>query len=80
MAPASNLGNIRKGMTLVRVNARSEPTAVVLNPTDAENVDLLKENNEANNFGVPSSVSALLVCGESRSWSGYAHCRHRSRR
>ncbi|MGI8519590.1 MAG: phage major capsid protein, partial [Actinomycetota bacterium] len=33
VAPASNLDNIRKAMTLVRVNARSEPTAVVLNPT-----------------------------------------------
>jgi hypothetical protein len=33
-----------------RVNARSEPSAVVLNPTDAQNIDLLKQNNEANNF------------------------------
>jgi HK97 family phage major capsid protein len=52
-APASNLDNIRKAITLVRVNARSEPSAIVLNPTDAQNIDLLKENNEANNFVGP---------------------------
>jgi HK97 family phage major capsid protein len=52
-APASNLDNIRKAITLVRVNARSEPNAIVLNPTDAQNIDLLKENNEANNFVGP---------------------------
>ena len=53
VAPASNLDNIRKAMTLVRVNARSEPTAVVLNPTDAQNIDLLKANNEPNRFVGP---------------------------
>ena len=53
VAPASNLDNIRKAMTLVRVNARSEPTAIVLNPTDAQNIDLLKANNEPNNFAGP---------------------------
>jgi HK97 family phage major capsid protein len=37
----------------VRVNARSEPSAIVLNPTDAQNIDLLKQNNEANNFVGP---------------------------
>ena len=52
-APASNLDNIRKAITLVRVNARSEPSAIVLNPTDAQNIDLLKEINEANNFVGP---------------------------
>jgi HK97 family phage major capsid protein len=36
-APASNLDAIRQAITLVRVNARSEPSAVVLNPTDAQN-------------------------------------------
>jgi hypothetical protein len=34
-APASNLDAIRQAITLVRTNARSEPSAVVLNPTDA---------------------------------------------
>ena len=42
--PATNLDSIRKAMTLIRVNARTEPTAVVLNPTDAQNIDLLKVN------------------------------------
>ena len=57
VAPASNLDNIRKAMTLVRVNARSEPSAVVLNPTDAQNIDLLKRNNEPNNFAGPGPYS-----------------------
>ncbi len=64
VAPASNLDNIRKAMTLVRVNARCEPTAVVLNPTDAQSIDLLKANNEPNRFVGPApTVSVLLVCG-----------------
>ncbi|CAN5689914.1 hypothetical protein BH20ACT21_BH20ACT21_20550 [soil metagenome] len=53
VSPASNLDNIRKAITLVRINARSEPSAIVLNPTDAQNIDLLKANNEPNNFAGP---------------------------
>ncbi len=53
VGPASNLDSIRKAMTLIRVNARTEPTAVVLNPTDAQNIDLLKVNAEANHFAGP---------------------------
>ena len=64
VGPASNLDNIRKAMTLVRVNARTEPTAVVLNPTDAQNIDLLKENNEANNFVGPGPYGV----GAARLW------------
>jgi HK97 family phage major capsid protein len=52
-APASNLDSIRQAKTLIRTNARSEPSAVVLNPTDAQNIDLLKRNNEPNNFAGP---------------------------
>jgi HK97 family phage major capsid protein len=50
---------------LVRTNARSEPSAVVLNPTDAQNIDLLKRNNEANNFAGPG----LYGMGAARLWN-----------
>jgi hypothetical protein len=53
----------------VRVNARSEPNAVVLNRTDAQNIDLLKVNNEPNNVTWPGrTVSARRCCGTFR-WS-----------
>ena len=48
VAAGSNLDALRQPITLLRVNARSEPSAIVLNPTDAQNIDLLKSNNEAN--------------------------------
>lgn len=64
VAPASALDNIRKAITLVRVNARSEPSAIVLNPTDAQNIDLLKGNNEANNFVGPGPYGV----GANRLW------------
>jgi HK97 family phage major capsid protein len=53
VAPAGNLDAIRQALTLVRVNARTSPTAIVLNPTDSQNIDLLKRNNEPNNFAGP---------------------------
>lgn len=58
IAPASNLDNIRKAITLVELNARARPTAIVMHPTDAQNVDLLKVNNEANHFAVGSPYGA----------------------
>lgn len=50
VAPASNLDNIRKAITLIELNSRARPSAVVMHPTDAQNLDLLKVNNEANHF------------------------------
>jgi HK97 family phage major capsid protein len=64
-APASNLDAIRQAITLVRVNARSEPSAIVLNPTDAQSIDLLKRNNEANNFAGPGPYGV----GAARLWN-----------
>lgn len=64
IAPASQLDNLRKAITLVRLNARSEPSGVVLNPTDAQNIDLLKRNDEANNFAGPGPYSL----GATRLW------------
>jgi len=57
-APAGPLDNLRKGLTLVRLNGRANPNAVILNPSDAQNIDLLKENNEANNFVASPFTSA----------------------
>jgi|GEM_PF-6868983 len=69
-------------MTPGRVNARSEPTAVVLNPTDAQNLDLLNENNEANNFVGPGpyGVGAPRLWGVPVVETDVAHCRDGSRR
>lgn len=76
VAPASALDNIRKGITLVELNGRTQPTAVVLNPTDSQNIELLKVNGEANNFvtdpftsgprtvwGVPVVTSDAIAAG-----------------
>ena len=69
VGPASNLDSIRKAMTLIRVNARTEPTAVVLNPTDAQNIDLLKVNAEANHLQAPALTAlAAPVCGACLWW------------
>lgn len=46
---------MRKAIRLVRVNARREPSVVVLNPTDSQSIDLLKVNSEANNLVGPGS-------------------------
>jgi hypothetical protein len=62
-APASNLDAIRQAITLVRTNARSEPSEVVLKPNDAQNIDLLKPNK----FAGPGPYGAALhVCGTYR--------------
>jgi HK97 family phage major capsid protein len=49
----------------VRVNARSEPSAIVLNPTDAQNIDLLKVNDETNDFAGPGPYGV----GAARLWN-----------
>jgi len=57
-APASALDVLRTAKRMVRVNARTNATAVLLNPQDTEFIDLLKINAEANHF-----VGAALVPG-----------------
>lgn len=56
-AGGSVLDSIREAVTLIRVNAQTAPNAVVLNPTDSEKIDLLKRNNEVNNFIGPGPFS-----------------------
>lgn len=49
-AGGSVLDSIRQAKTYVQLNGRTNPTAVVLNPADSEKIDLLKRNDEVNNF------------------------------
>jgi HK97 family phage major capsid protein len=46
----SNLDVIRKARTLVELNGRTTPNAVVLHPNNAQGIDLLKINSEVNHF------------------------------
>jgi HK97 family phage major capsid protein len=52
-AGESALDVIREAKGLVQTNARTNPTAVLLNPADAEKVDKLKINSEVNHFISP---------------------------
>jgi HK97 family phage major capsid protein len=58
VSPATALDNLRKAKRMVRVNAKTNATAVLLNPEDTERIDLLKINNEANHF-----VGGALIPG-----------------
>jgi HK97 family phage major capsid protein len=49
-AGESALDQARKARRLVEVNGRTTPTGLVLHPTDAQKIDLLKRNSEVNNF------------------------------
>jgi HK97 family phage major capsid protein len=46
----SVLYSIREAKRKVQVDGRTNPTAVVLNPTDSEKIDLLEVNGETNHF------------------------------
>jgi HK97 family phage major capsid protein len=41
---------IRRGLREVRVQGRTQPTAILSNPADVETIDLLERNDEPNNF------------------------------
>lgn len=66
-APASNLDNIRKAITQIVLNATTEPNAVAFNPTDWQNIELLKIGGEANRFvgGNPFESGPRTVWGVS---------------
>lgn len=49
-AGESALHLLRRAKRMVRVGGRTEATAVLLNPVDAEAIDLLEVNNEENHF------------------------------
>jgi HK97 family phage major capsid protein len=61
-AGESAIDQIRKARRLVQVDGRVTPTAVVLHPTDAQKVDLLKVNAEVNHFvRDPFAPAGLMV-------------------
>jgi hypothetical protein len=68
-APASNIDKIRRAITLVRVGARSESSAIVLNPTDAQNIDLLKESNEATTSSIAARTASVRRVSGACRWS-----------
>ena len=66
-AGESMLHVIRKGQTKVQVQGRTNPGAVVLNPNDAETIDLLERNNEDNDFvSTPFAVGSPPLWGMNR--------------
>lgn len=57
------LTTVRKGITKARTVGRVNPNAIVLNPADAEAIDLLKDANERFYFGGPFSVGSTPLWG-----------------
>lgn len=57
------LTTVRKGITLARTVGRVNPNGIVLNPADAEALDLLKDANERYYFGGPFMVGSTPVWG-----------------
>lgn len=54
---------IRKGITKAKTVGRVNPNGIVLNPSDAEGLDLLKDGNERYYFGGPFSIGSTPVWG-----------------
>lgn len=54
---------VRKGITKARTVGRVNPNAVVLNPTDAETIDLTKDGNERYYFGGPQGIGPRTLWG-----------------
>jgi HK97 family phage major capsid protein len=54
---------VRKGLTKLRTVGRVNPTALVLNPSDAETIDLLKDGENRYYYGGPQSVGQRTLWG-----------------
>lgn len=54
---------VRKGITKARTVGRVNPTALVLNPSDAEVVDLLKDGNNQYYYGGPQAIGQRTLWG-----------------
>ena len=54
---------VRKGVTLLRTVGRVNPTAIVLNPSDAEAIDLTKDGNDRYYYGGPSAIGQRTLWG-----------------
>lgn len=57
------LTTVRKGVTKARTVGRVNPNAIVLNPADAEAIDLLKDANDRFYFGGPFAVGSTPLWG-----------------
>ncbi|PTR42036.1 HK97 family phage major capsid protein [Rhodococcus sp. OK611] len=53
--------SVRKGITKARTVGRVNPTAIVVNPTDAEAIDLAKDLNGAYRYGGPQTLGQRTV-------------------
>lgn len=54
---------IRKGVTKLRTVGRVNPTALVLNPADAERIDLAQDGNDRYYYGGPQAVGQRTIWG-----------------
>ena len=54
---------VRKGVTKLRTVGRVNPTALVLNPADAEAIDLLKDGENRYYYGGPSVINQRTLWG-----------------
>ena len=54
---------VRKGLTKLRTVGRVNPTALVLNPSDAEAIDLTKDGQDRYYYGGPSAIGQRTLWG-----------------
>jgi len=54
---------IRKGVTKCRTVGRVNPTALVLNPADAERIDLAQDGNDRYYYGGPQAIGVRTIWG-----------------
>jgi HK97 family phage major capsid protein len=55
--------SVRKGVTKLRTVGRVNPTAVLVNPADAEKIDLLKDANNVYYYGGPQVIGQRTLWG-----------------
>ena len=55
--------SVRKGITKLRTVGRVNPTAILMNPADAESVDLTKDANNQYYYGGPSAIGQRTLWG-----------------
>lgn len=54
---------VRKGITKARTVGRVNPSAILLNPADAEAIDLTKDGNDRYYFGGPQAITNRTLWG-----------------
>ena len=55
--------SVRKGITKLRTVGRVNPTAILMNPADAESVDLTKDGNNQYYYGGPQALGQRTLWG-----------------